>query len=63
MPRSVATLCVDAGDDLVDLEVVVGAVEPELVPLDRAAEIGVPFPEQQVRVVALRLASRIGGHV
>ena len=43
----------DAGHLLVDLELVVGAVEPDLVLLDRTAEIGVPFPEQQVRVVAL----------
>ena len=49
----------DARHGLVDLEVVVRAVEPDLVPGDRAAQIGVPLPEQQVRVVALRRAEAV----
>ena len=51
----------DAGHLLVDLELVVRAVEPDLVLLDRTAEVGVPFPEQQVRVVALLDADAVGG--
>src|SRR6185436_10654495 len=50
---------VDAGDDLVDLEVVVSTVEPDLVFLDRSAQLGVGFPEEQVRVRALLRATRI----
>ncbi len=40
---------------------VVRTVEPDLVLRDRAAEIGVSLPEQQVRVVALLHACAVGG--
>ena len=46
---------------LVDAPVAVGGVEPDLVLHDRAAEIGVALPEEQIRVVALQRARAVRG--